>query len=1029
MEAPSDAVANPARLRSSSVWLLAAIAVFTGSTSLLLFTANRPSDPYEPPQFPKWLLYTIGPGKEALPAIQADLHAVATVDKGPVWIAGNNLFIAHSSDDGATWVKSRVDVPDLEPEHASLTIEPTTTAPPNAKPASARTPRQTPAKSTEPSAEELKKKQDSMRRQQAPATDVPPPASKPVKKSVVNRLLSLFETSAYAAETGVYRAFLNFSRVPAVPHENLVGIGYVDPSKALAIGSAGGVYEMNGDGSVWTYTGHFLFLKAPITATWFSPGNSWAVSDRKLIGLSSRNRYRELLTPFRATSIWVDSSSVIHAIADNGIHYQTDYGTTWTAAPAPAQPGVGVGPRGSIGGKQTSTKQDIHAVLMSGANGWAVGDRGVILRTTDGGASWRHVTRESTFTEASAVPTFPFLPPWYLILNTFTAYAFVRVRMLRERELIAKPTEGIEPTGETDRPLEPEDRESANLDPLAKTVADFLRNDQTKPPLTIAITGTWGSGKSSLMNLVRGHLVKAHWRPVWFNAWHHQKEESLLAALLQTIRMQAVPKIWHRGGPSFYARLFWIRLVDYRAHAIALLMLVLFSIGFVAGFPLLVDAVKAHSAAAPDIAGIIEDYFPSGVARFALVLASTVSVIYSLTKALSAFGVKPAQLLSQMSSGARIKDLEAQTTFRERFSREFAEVTDALNPKRSMLIFIDDLDRCRPENVVDVLEAVNFLVSAGDCFVILGMARDKVQPAVGLAFEKMAAEMEPPEGSEKLAGEDKAKALRRELARQYLDKLINMELPVPKLSDSESLKTLTRHEEGARPRDIASVVLNCTSVALATAILTLLPLSMLFSGVQLATSAYVAHTEHEIEFIKKTPRPKAPVVVPPVPTPAPAPTPTPAFDPSLASSDQPGRVVPPGVVHDRLMYWPAFAVLILLLWILWWLATRAAEEVVHDSAEFTKALEIWHTALHDALETPRALKRFKNRVRFMAMYARAKGARIRDHAIVAIAVERIRHYGMLYDKAFEEHVATFGIADVREAQPVFDDFFAEAHLT
>jgi hypothetical protein len=65
----------------------------------------------------------------------------------------------------------------------------------------------------------------------------------------------------------------------------------------------------------------------------------------------------------------------------------------------------------------------------------------------------------------------------------------------------------------------------------------------------------------------------------------------------------------------------------------------------------------------------------------------------------------------------------------------------------------------------------------------------------------------------------------------------------------------------------------------------------------------------------------------------------------------------------------------------------------------------------------------------MAMYSRAKGARIRDHAIVAIAAARVTNKGPQYAKAVKEHEKTFGSDEVYAAIPIFDDFFAEAHLT
>jgi hypothetical protein len=102
-----------------------------------------------------------------------------------------------------------------------------------------------------------------------------------------------------------------------------------------------------------------------------------------------------------------------------------------------------------------------------------------------------------------------------------------------------------------------------------------------------------------------------------------------------------------------------------------------------------------------------------------------------LQKLLQAFGTNPAALLTTISQGNRIADLDAQISFREKFAKEFRDVTQALGVDQQLVVFIDDLDRCRPENVRDVLEAVNFLVSSGECFVVMGLERKSVAAAVG----------------------------------------------------------------------------------------------------------------------------------------------------------------------------------------------------------------------------------------------------------------------------------------------------------
>ena len=43
-------------------------------------------------------------------------------------------------------------------------------------------------------------------------------------------------------------------------------------------------------------------------------------------------------------------------------------------------------------------------------------------------------------------------------------------------------------------------QDSLGFTPYVRAIAEFLINEQTKPPLTISIEGEWGSGKSSFMN-------------------------------------------------------------------------------------------------------------------------------------------------------------------------------------------------------------------------------------------------------------------------------------------------------------------------------------------------------------------------------------------------------------------------------------------------------------------------------------------------------------------------------------------------
>src|SRR5204862_512776 len=123
------------------------------------------------------------------------------------------------------------------------------------------------------------------------------------------------------------------------------------------------------------------------------------------------------------------------------------------------------------------------------------------------------------------------------------------------------------------------------------------------------------------------------------------------------------------------------------------------------------------SRAIMKLAGRHED-----VGKAILVLISAIGALITFLKGFRAFGVDPSSLLASKSNAAKAKDLRAQTSFRYRFENQFHEVTNSLNPL-TMVVLVDDLDRCRPAEVYNMLEAINFLVSCGDCFVIMGLVR------------------------------------------------------------------------------------------------------------------------------------------------------------------------------------------------------------------------------------------------------------------------------------------------------------------
>ena len=182
--------------------------------------------------------------------------------------------------------------------------------------------------------------------------------------------------------------------------------------------------------------------------------------------------------------------------------------------------------------------------------GWAVGDGGTILSTRDGGQNWQQL---ENYRRDPA--------PW-VYLAWLGAFGCLLAAARKLPADLEQAPQSVADRLASDRPLELGDPDPLGYQRIAAGLSRFLRNEKTEPPLTVAITGEWGSGKSSLMNLVRADLERYEFRPVWFNAWHHQKEEHLFAALLEAVRGQAVP-----GWSSYAGLVFRWRLLRKRTRA------------------------------------------------------------------------------------------------------------------------------------------------------------------------------------------------------------------------------------------------------------------------------------------------------------------------------------------------------------------------------------------------------------------------------------------------------------------------------
>ena len=244
-------------------------------------------------------------------------------------------------------------------------------------------------------------------------------------------------------------------------------------------------------------------------------------------------------------------------------------------------------------------------------------------------------------------------------------------------------------------------------------------------PVTVGVFGDWGSGKSTVMNLAREALDKdADVLCVHFNGWLFEGYEDTKAAILGTIldrlsEKEGLGEEVKKAIGALVERVNWFRLVG------------------------VVGSVAAMAQGLP----------PEAV---------TLAAGFQATPGLK-------EILKEAPEG----EGAIRRTIRD-FEKDFQRLLKTTGV-RSVVVFIDDLDRCIPTTIMATLEAIRlFVFVPGMAFVIAADER-LFRRAVRQHFSGVI-EGDP---------EVHANYPSSDPGREYLEKLIQIPVHVPPLSRAE----------------------------------------------------------------------------------------------------------------------------------------------------------------------------------------------------------------------------------------------------
>lgn len=267
--------------------------------------------------------------------------------------------------------------------------------------------------------------------------------------------------------------------------------------------------------------------------------------------------------------------------------------------------------------------------------------------------------------------------------------------------------------------------------PFARTIA---ATDRSTTPWTIGVYGEWGSGKTTFLKLVEKELSRSGVRPIWFNAWKYARDDDLWAALIEKIVVEARRSVpWYRA-PDVRLRI-WLRSIDFGAGFFELfrkLLAIAFKV--IALAALILMAVSLVPVAGNPVTGWL--------AGDALLGSPWVRALVGVVAAL---GTKPEALLklfdvklgADLGAFRRSRAHRSQAALVDDFTAEFQGVLEVVYRKNPLVVIIDDLDRCLPEQTLQIIETVKLILDEPGCVFLLAVDREVIEHAIRVKYKDL----------------------------------------------------------------------------------------------------------------------------------------------------------------------------------------------------------------------------------------------------------------------------------------------------
>ena len=290
--------------------------------------------------------------------------------------------------------------------------------------------------------------------------------------------------------------------------------------------------------------------------------------------------------------------------------------------------------------------------------------------------------------------------------------------------------------------------------------------DSEMLPVTIGIFGDWGSGKTSIMKMLEKSFDPSNYEKdpeerqkceriacLYFNGWQFEGYDDAKSAILSSILLQLgeherfAVKIQDQVT-SLLKSVNYMRLARLGLQSVAL--------------PALAAYISGGASLVPSLVGIAGSFFNT---------EDEESEDSNSTKTAANDEEKEDEidwekLIKKNKTPAGPLDVRS---FRSQFSELIAQCEID-----SLVVLIDDLDRCSPERIIDNLEAIKLFLNVEQTAFIIGADPRIVRHAIATRYKP--SEIQEQDDQEETANR---------IVLDYLEKLIQIPYHLPRLSPAE----------------------------------------------------------------------------------------------------------------------------------------------------------------------------------------------------------------------------------------------------